>query len=191
PVPAPAPAAVSAKTKKHHRSTGPSPQALGLAADPADGKSQAAALGNLGMAVYYPRLIASDSEYCMDETANCYEAPNPSSVYVGSYPRAYTLHDQAGQPQVAYRMTLVVNAALGEYYGVQGTTWRDPPILTNPAQIRTVHHKRLLIFLNGHHITLIGWRTAHAAYWISNTLVDSLSNAAMVDIAGSLTRAAP
>jgi polyisoprenyl-teichoic acid--peptidoglycan teichoic acid transferase len=52
-----------------------------------------------------------------------------------------------------------------------------------------VHRKRLLLFLNGHHIALVGWRTAQAAYWISNSLGDSLSNAAMIDIAASLTRA--
>ena len=176
-----------AVTHRHHR--GPSAQALGLAADPADGKSQAKALGNAGLPVYYPRLIAGDSQYCMDVTANCYEAPNPASVYVGAYPRAYVLHDQSGQPHAAYRMTLVINSLLGEYYGVQGTTWRTPPILNNPSQTRTMHGKQLLLYLNGHHIALVGWRTAQAAYWISNTLTDNLSNPAMLAIAASLTRA--
>ncbi|MDQ6774653.1 MAG: LCP family protein [Actinomycetota bacterium] len=184
-----APAAAPATTA--HRSRAPSAKALGLSADPADGRSQAAALGRLGMPIYYPRLIASSSQYCMDTTANCYEAPNPASVYAGAYPRAYMLHDQSGQPHAAYRMTLVINPVLGEYYGVEGTTWRDPPILGSPQETRTVHGKRLLLFLNGHHITLAGWRTAQAAYWISNTLDDGLSNGAMVAIAGSLARARP
>ncbi|HWF36772.1 MAG TPA: LCP family protein, partial [Solirubrobacteraceae bacterium] len=191
PTTAPPASAASATAKKAHRGSAPSAQASGLSADPADGKSQATALGNLGMPIYYPRLISSSSQYCMDVTANCYEPPNPSSAYTGAYPRGYQLHDQSGQPHAAYRMTLVVNPALGEYYGVEGTTWRDPPILNSPSQTRTVHRKRLLLYVNGHHIALVGWRTAQAAYWISNTLTDSLSNAAMIDIAASLTRARP
>jgi LCP family protein required for cell wall assembly len=183
PVATPAPAVAA----KHHRS--PSLRALGLVADPADGKAQAKALANAGLPVYYPRLIDSNSQYCMDVTANCYEPPNPTSVYAGAYPRAYVIHDQSGQAHAAYRMTLVVNAGLGEYCGVQGTTWRTPPILGSPNQTRTVHGKRLLVYLNGHHITLVGWRTPRAAYWISNTLDDALSNGAMLAIAGSLTKA--
>ncbi|HWF75319.1 MAG TPA: LytR family transcriptional regulator, partial [Solirubrobacteraceae bacterium] len=99
------------------------------------------------------------------------------------------IHDQSGQPHPAYRMTLVVNAALGEYYGVEGTAWRNPPILNSPQQTRIVHGKRLMLFLNGHHVALVGWRTAAGAYWVSNTLSDSLSNAAMIAIAASLTKA--
>jgi LCP family protein required for cell wall assembly len=187
--PTTAPPATTATANKGHRSHTPSAKAAGLVADPADGKSQAAALGKLGMPVYYPRLIAGDSQYCMDVTANCNELPNPASVYAGAYPRGYQLHDQSGQPHAAYRMTLVINSALGEYYGVEGTTWRDPPILNNPSQTRTVHGKRLMLYLNGHHIALVGWRTAQGAYWVSNTLSDNLSNTAMIDMAGSLTRA--
>jgi LCP family protein required for cell wall assembly len=184
-------AAKSAKSAKSTKKAGPPPppHAAGLVADPTDGKAQALALAKLGMAVYYPRMIDGDSEYCTDLTQDCYDYPNPASVYDGSYPRGYVLHDQGGVRHLAYRMTLVINPALGEYYGVQGTTWRDPPILSNPEQTRTVDGKRLLIFVNGHHITLVGWRTPQAAYWISNTLTNNLSNAAMIDIAASLTEA--
>jgi polyisoprenyl-teichoic acid--peptidoglycan teichoic acid transferase len=189
PTTGPAPSAVPAVKKGKHTAT-PSAHAAGLTADPADGKGQAAALAKLAMPIYYPRDIASDSEYCTDLGTNCYEYPNPGYVYNGSYPRAYTIHDQAGVPHFAYRMTLVINPVLGEYYGVQGMTWRDPPILRNPQQTRTVHGKRLLIFLNGRHIALVGWRTSQGAYWVSNTLADNLSNAAMIDIAASLTEAA-
>jgi LCP family protein required for cell wall assembly len=185
-----APASTATASKRRHHG-GPSARAAGLSADTGDGKSQAAALGQLGMPVYYPRLIATSSQYCMDTTANCYEPPNPPSVYTGAYPRGYMLHDQSGQPHAAYRMTLVINPGLGEYYGVEGTTWRSPPILNSPNQTRTVHGKRLMLYLNGHHIALVGWRTARGAYWVSNSLNDVLSNTAMIDIAGSLTKAGP
>ena len=191
PTTAPRAPVAPAVANQRRRSAVPSVQAAGLTADPADGKSQAKGLGNAGVPVYYPRLVASNSQYCMDATGNCYEAPNPATAYVGAYPRAYVLHDQSGQAHAAYRMTLVVNPVLGEYYGVQGTTWRDPPILNNPEQTRTVRGKQLLLYFNGHHITLVGWRTTQAAYWISNTLSNNLNNGAMLDIAASLTRAEP
>ena len=189
PTTGPAPSAVPAVKKSRHTSAS-SARAAGLSADPTDGKAQAAALAKLAMPIYYPRLIAGDSQYCSDLGTDCYEYPNPGYVYNGSYPRAYTIHDQSGVPHFAYRMTLVVNPVLGEYYGVQGTTWRDPPILRVPQQVRTVHGKHLLLFLDGRHINLVGWRTAQAAYWVSNTLNDALSNPAMIDIAASLTKAA-
>jgi hypothetical protein len=48
-----------------------------------------------------------------------------------AYPRDYGI-DAGGRSYRAYRMTLVVNPSLGGYYGVQGTTWMDPPILAHP-----------------------------------------------------------
>ena len=35
-------------------------------------------------------------------------------------------------------MTLVLNPVLGEYYGVQGTTWQNPPLLDSPSGTRIV-----------------------------------------------------
>jgi LCP family protein required for cell wall assembly len=156
-----------------------------LTADPADGKEQAAALHNAGMPVYYPRVIASGSSYCSSLIGNCYvEIPSP-----GSYPRAYVLHDREGSPHPAYRMTLVVNPLLGEYYGVQGTTWLNPPLLGTPTEKKNAGGKQLLVYANGGRVSLVAWRTPQGVYWISNTLTDSLSNQQMVSIAASLTRA--
>ena len=49
--------------------------------------------------------------------------------------------------------------------------------------------KRLELFYDGHKLTVVAWRTSHAVYWVSNTLTDDLSNAQMLGIAASLTRA--
>jgi hypothetical protein len=126
------------------------------------------------MPVYYPQQIASGSRY---------ELPTP-----GEYPRAYLLHDQAGAPHAAYRMVVVLNPLLGQYYGVQGTTWENPPILASPTQTRNVGGKQLQLFFNGHKLTVVGWHTPQGAYWISNTLTDDLTNQQMLGIAASLTR---
>jgi LCP family protein required for cell wall assembly len=161
------------------------PKVANLTTDPADGKSQAAALGHVGMPVYYPRLIAAGSSYCTSVTGNCpVETASP-----GSYPRAYQIHDQSGNAYDAYRMTLVVNPALGQYYGVQGTSWQNPPILNSPSETRTVGGKQLLLYFNGHKLSVVGWRTPQGAYWIANTLTDDLGTAQLVGIAASLTKA--
>jgi LCP family protein required for cell wall assembly len=156
----------------------------GLTADVSDGRAQQGALGNVGFPVYFPRLIASGSSYCSGATGSC-----PAEIQTtGSYPRAYEIHDPSGGSHTAYRMTLAVNPVLGEYYGVQGTTWQDPPILNSPTQTRTVDGKLLLLYVNGGKVSLVAWHTPQAVYWISNTLTDEIGNRQMIAIAASLTR---
>jgi LCP family protein required for cell wall assembly len=159
------------------------PSATNLFADVTGGKAQAAALGNVGLPVLFPRLIATGSEYCSGVTGNC-----PAEVQTsGSYPRAYLIHDPRGLTHASYRMTVALNPSQGEYYGVQGTTWQNPPILNSPTETRIVAGKRLMLFFNGHKLSLAAWRTPQGVYWISNTLTDSLQNSQMLAIAGSLT----
>ena len=160
----------------------PPPNVADLTPDVGDGKSQASSLGNVGMPVYFPRLLASGSSYC-GISGTCPVGPGP-----GSYPRAYTLHDSSGTSYPAYRMTLVMDPAQGQYYGVQGTTWRNAPILSSPQEIRTISGRRLELHFDGHKLRLVAWRTPQAVYWVSNTLSLDLSNAQMLGIATSLTR---
>jgi hypothetical protein len=171
----------------HHKRTKLS--TAGLTPDPNDGRTQAKDLGRVAMPVYYPRLIVSGANYCFSATGNCNEYPNPASEYNGSYPRAYHLHGRGGGIYPAYRMTLVVNSALGEYYGIQGTTWQHPPILGTPTEVRTVAGKTLALYHNGAHVSLVAWRTPAGVYWISNTLTDSIGNGQMLAMAASLTQA--
>jgi polyisoprenyl-teichoic acid--peptidoglycan teichoic acid transferase len=159
--------------------------APGLAPDVTDGAAQAKALGPTGIPIYYPKLIQSSSRYCSSSSYVCpLQTPSPRA-----YPRAYLLHDRHGAAHYAYRMTLVMNPALGQYYGVQGTTWMNPPILSSPSGTKTVNGKQLLLFTNGSKLSLVAWKTSQAVYWISNTLTGDLSNSQMVAIAASLTKA--
>ncbi len=82
-----------------------------------------------------------------------------------------------------------MNPALGQYYGVQGTTWQNPPILNNPTQTRVVAGKKLMLYAEGGKLTNVAWRTPQGVYWISNTLTTDIGNQQMVAIAASLTRA--
>jgi LCP family protein required for cell wall assembly len=157
----------------------PAPPAL--LGDLLDGKSQAAVMHNPGMPVFVPAKVAAGSHYC--GPGLCAEGPIQNS-----YPRAYRIRDQSGHWHPAYRMTLVLNPVLGQYYGVQGTTWGNPPILTGTHQTRTVSGKQLQLYFNGKKLTLVAWHGPGGVYWISNSLTDDLTNAQMVAIAGSLTR---
>jgi polyisoprenyl-teichoic acid--peptidoglycan teichoic acid transferase len=181
--PAP-PSAASSSGSRSPASHAGRPAVVHVAADRGDGRAQAAALRGARLPVYYPRSIASGSSYCLGSSPNCpLEMASP-----GSYPRAYRIQDRSGHWYPAYRMTLALNPILGQYYGVQGTTWRTPPILNSPTTSRTVNGKHLLLYLNGGKLSLVAWRTPGAAYWISNTVTDTLSSQQMVAIAASLTQ---
>ena len=76
----------------------------------------------------------------------------------------------------------------GEYYGIQGTTWRYPPILDDPHEDVRIGRRKMMVYRDGKRIRLIAWRTSKAVYWVSNTLTRSLSNKQMTAIAGSLRK---
>ena len=201
PSPTPAPASGSSSrpagpaavgSKPGAKPAGPAGPPPGLSGDPGDAKSQAAALGHAGMPVYVPSLIVTGAQYCTSGNVQCTVAEGQTPAQEGvpsGYPRAYLVHDQSGAPHAAYRLSVVVNSALGEYYGVQGTTWRNPPILNAPTQTQTVNGRQLLVYANGGKVSLVAWRTSGGVYWISNTLVDSIGNQQMIAIAASLTAA--
>jgi LCP family protein required for cell wall assembly len=161
----------------------------GLEDGTTEGRAQAGALRNPGMPVYYPKLIMNGSEYCVSLVGNCVGYAEPPTEYAHSYPRQYLIRDQQGRRHAAYRMTLVLNSQLGEYYGVQGTTWTNPPLLRSPSGTRDVNGKRLLLFANGGRLTTVAWHNGPDVYWISNTLTSTIPNPQMVGMAASFARA--
>ena len=124
--------------------------------------------------MYYPKLIVAGTSY---------EGPT-----AGEYPRSYRIRDAKGHPHGAYRIVMAFNADLGQFYGVQGTTWRNAPILSSPQEIRYVAGRRLELHFDGHKLRLVAWRTPQAVYWVSNTLSLDLTNGQMLGIAASLSK---
>ena len=104
-----------------------------------------------------------------------------------SKPRVYRLRDRGGTKHRAYRLVIAQNADDGQFYGVQGTTWRNPPLLASPSEVRTVRGRRVELFRSGRRLRFVAWRTSTAAYWISNTLNLELDNDEMLALAASLT----
>jgi hypothetical protein len=81
---------------------------------------------------------------------------------------------------------LVVNPSLGQYYGAQGTTWTDPRILAHPTRTEIVNGKKPLEFFSSGRLSLVAWKTPGAAYWVSNTLTDSVPAGRLLAITASL-----
>jgi LCP family protein required for cell wall assembly len=123
-----------------------------------------------GFPVYVPQVRLSRGAYVSD----------------GS-PRAYDLYDSQHKRHRAYR--IVVNAGYdGQYYGIQGTTWKSPPILDDPSDKMRMRKRDYQLFYDGNRLRLVAWRTPRAVYWVSNTLSETLTNKQMLAIARSLSR---
>jgi LCP family protein required for cell wall assembly len=180
---------VTIKRRAGHRAAASVP---GLVDGTTEGQAQAARLARARMPVYYPKLMmgGSNVSYCSSLIGNCDTFQEPASQYAASYPRAYTIHDKRGRPYVAYYMTVALNQTLGQYYGVQGTTWNNPPLLAGPSGTKVVDGKKLYLYAAGGKLTTVAWHTPQGAYWIANTLNNSITNQQMVALAASLTRAA-
>jgi LCP family protein required for cell wall assembly len=110
-----------------------------------------------------------------------------NAAYQGQEPRSYTIRDEQRKKHDAYRLVLAKGIA-GEYYGVQGTTWRYPPILDDPHETLIRNGRKLMVFRDGKRVRIVAWRTRRAVYWVSNTLTQSLSSDQMIGIASSLKR---
>jgi polyisoprenyl-teichoic acid--peptidoglycan teichoic acid transferase len=110
-----------------------------------------------------------------------------TAAYQGQEPRTYKIRDEKRKKHDAYRLVLA-KGVVGEYYGIQGTTWRYPPILDDPHETIVRGGRKLMVYRDGKRIRLVAWRTRKAVYWVSNTLTQSLSGQQMLGIATSLKR---
>jgi LCP family protein required for cell wall assembly len=129
----------------------------------------AAASTHLSFPMYYPRARLSRGHYLYGR------------------PRVYDIFDRGHRRYRAYRIT-VSTGRDGQYYGVQGTNWRSPPILDNPSSSVRMRGRTYKLFDDGSRLALVSWRTPRAVYWVSNTLSRTLTNSQMLAIARSLSR---
>jgi LCP family protein required for cell wall assembly len=130
------------------------------------GKQMALSLVNEGLRgieIVYPRQLIPGSSFL---------AP----------PRYYTI--KAGKRKKKHRSFRMVisSGRIGEYYGIQGTTWRNPPILNGPHEDREAGGRKVQVYYDGPRVRLIAWKTDDAVYWVSNTLLQKLSLEEMLAI---------
>ena len=164
-VPAPKP-----PTRKRHAhsshggGSGFSPRALGLYPTSPAGNSEAVkAAVEVPFGVLYPRLQTGQSEQ--------------------QQVRAYTLADQQGHAHHAYVVVWRQNT-IGGYYDFEGSDWLNPPLFAH-ARIQSIDGRAYRMVDDGAHIHVIGWRSGRVLYWLTNTLLEELSNQQMIQLAKS------
>jgi len=85
----------------------------------------------------------------------------------------------------AYRM-VIKKGLIGEFYGIQGTTWREPPVLRDASETREIGDRKFDLHYDGDRLRMIAWRTNRGVYWLQNTLLQTLSEQQMLAIAKSM-----
>jgi LCP family protein required for cell wall assembly len=108
------------------------------------------------------------------------------SLYV-DVPRTYVIDAPDDRRYQSYRI-VARTGELGAYYGIQGTAWKDPPILDKPSETQKIGGRTYYLYGDGNRLRLVAIKTPRASYWVSNTLLLSLTNRQMMAIAKSLQR---
>jgi polyisoprenyl-teichoic acid--peptidoglycan teichoic acid transferase len=104
-----------------------------------------------------------------------------SSFSINS-PRAYRICGPHGRCWGSYRIVLASNR-IGEYYGLQGTKWMDPPILRSPDATKKIGHRKFDLYFDGKRLRMVAWREGDAVYWVTNTLLQSIPKGDLMSIA--------
>jgi polyisoprenyl-teichoic acid--peptidoglycan teichoic acid transferase len=97
--------------------------------------------------------------------------------------RAYKLADQQGNAHHAYVVVWRQNT-IGGYYDFEGSDWLNPPLFAH-AHVQTIDGRAYRMVDDGSHIHVIGWRSGRVLYWLTNTLLEELSNPQMITLAKS------
>jgi LCP family protein required for cell wall assembly len=113
------------------------------------------------------------------------EYPRVRDAYAGAGPdtlRHYDIRDQQGHLHPTY-VIVIDRGGLGEFYDVQGSTWTDSPLLGDPSQTVQIGSRNYSLLYAGERIRTIAWREGDAAYWIQNTLTNSIQPREMLAMA--------
>ena len=168
--PAKGPLSKNRKRSKAARRGGRGSGRVPLIGVTAAGKAQAEiAKERVGFPVYYPQKLVPQSSFAEDA------------------PRTYTITGTDDKRYRAYKMVFFTGY-IGEYYGLQGTSWKDPPILQHESEKRTIRGREYLLFYNGDRLRMVGWKTKKGSYWVSNTLLQSVSAKEMLGVARWMSR---
>ena len=117
----------------------------------------------------------------------------PTQLEVGSdyaqKPRAYKINGKGDQSpphseRAAYKWVFSL-PTIGDYYGFEGTRWRDPPILDNPTDEKTIGDRDYKLYYDGDRLRMVAWQTDQGSFWLSNSYIETVSNADMLKIAQS------
>ncbi len=134
----------------------------------------------------YPTSSAGDSEAVKAAVSVPFPVLYPTlqtGVAEQQQVRPYGLRDQQGHLHSAYIVVWRQNE-IGGYYDFEGSNWLNPPLFAH-AHVQTIGGRTYRFVDDGAHIHVIGWRTHNVLYWLTNTLLEELSNAQMIALAKS------
>ena len=54
---------------------------------------------------------------------------------------------------------VIKKGLIGEYYGIQGTTWKDAPVLRDASETREIGKRKYELHFDGDRLRMVAWRT--------------------------------
>jgi polyisoprenyl-teichoic acid--peptidoglycan teichoic acid transferase len=155
------------------------------AAKPASHGSHSHRVSTAGLSLV-PTSLANESELVKASVGIPFRALYPGLQTANAQQqdvRPYALRDRGGHLRHAYVIVWQQNT-VGGYYDFEGSDWLNPPLFAH-ARTQKVGSRNYRLVDDGSHIHVIGWRSGRVLYWLTNTLLEELSNAQMLAIAGS------
>jgi LCP family protein required for cell wall assembly len=102
------------------------------------------------------------------------------------YLRNYAIHATNKAAYPAY-VGVFSAGVLGQYYDVQGMSWTNAPEFASPGQVVHVGGRTYSLYYEGSKLEMVAWHEHGAAYWVRNSLNDSVANGEMLAIAEQTT----
>jgi polyisoprenyl-teichoic acid--peptidoglycan teichoic acid transferase len=137
---------------------------------------------------YAPAPFKDQALQAVNDKVGVFPVYYPTKRVTGSLtigpPNVYKIQTRSGRRYSAYRIVIKKNF-VGEYYGLQGTTFTHAPLLDQPHTTRTIRGRKFYLYADGSRLRLVAWKDGRSVYWISNTLLLSLTNRQMLSIAAS------
>jgi polyisoprenyl-teichoic acid--peptidoglycan teichoic acid transferase len=118
--------------------------------------------------IYYPTVLENGSDYAQK-------------------PRVYKINGKGDESpphaqRAAYKWVFSL-PTLSDYYGFMGTLWKEPPVLENPSEERTIGDRTYKLYYDGDRLRMVAWQTDRGSFWLSNSLIDTIPNQDMLRIA--------
>ena len=94
--------------------------------------------------------------------------------------RVYKIDDESKTVRFTFR------TGQNEYWGIQETNWDDAPALEDKNFSAVIKGRQYDLYYSGPRLHMVVLRAGGASYWVVNTILDSISNETMLEIAKGL-----
>ncbi|MDO9407530.1 LCP family protein [Patulibacter sp.] len=110
-------------------------------------------------------------------------------AYEPEMTRGYSILDRSRRPRWPSYRIVATTGDNGQYYGVEGTTWKTPPVLQLATDEVRLGGRTWKVQYDGRNVRRLLWQAPGGTYWITNTLTDELTPREMYALARSVRRA--